>query len=560
MIEVTRASDGDSKRAASDARREQRREDRARVGDADIHLTTTRAERVRRWLDRAIFVLLVVLLFAVAAPYASVDPWWEGFFEACVFALGALWMIEGMLGGAWLVASHRLLIPLVALLAFAFAQTLPLPGGAQVAGLRVSRTISADPFETWRFAVRVAALILAAALLLRYTSSARRLRALVFAVVAVGCLSALFGFFRQTATKEALAFVSPRLAENVGGFAQFINRDHFAFLAEMSLGLALGLLISGRSRRERLPVYAAAALCVWAALVMSNSRGGLLGMFAQLAFAALLYFTFVARAARHSENDFDEDGDARHRHDEDRGVLRRHDEDHGARRLHHDDGGARRLRPVARRSTLLLRVGLVAALFASVFVGVLWVGGEPLATRLGALPGDVSAESSVRWGDRRVEVWRATWGLIKERPLVGVGFGAFRAGVTAHHDASGEMSLEQAHNDYLEILASGGIVGAALFAWFVAVFLRRALGSLRSQDSFRQAATVGALAGLAAVAVHSLFDFGLHVTANALVFTALAAIAAADSRAERHSDVRQITSAHSRERVKLEHHRSETSS
>src|SRR5256714_11576309 len=246
MIEVTRASDEESKRAASDARRVRRREDRARVGDADTPLKTTRAERVRRLLDRAIFVLLVALLFVVAAPYASVDPWWEGFFEACVFALGALWMIEGMLGGAWLVASHRLLIPLVALLAFAFAQTLPLPGGAQVAGLRVSRTISADPFETWRFAVRVAALILAAALMLRYTSSARRLRALVFAVVAVGCLSALFGFFRQTATKEALAFVSPRLAANVGGFAQFINRDHFAFLAEMSLGLLLGLLLSGR--------------------------------------------------------------------------------------------------------------------------------------------------------------------------------------------------------------------------------------------------------------------------------------------------------------------------
>jgi len=116
--------------------------------------------------------------------------------------------------------------------------------------------------------------------------------------------------------------------------------------------------------------------------------------------------------------------------------------------------------------------------------------------------------------------------------------GALRAGVTAHHDASGEMSLEQAHNDYLELLASGGVVGAALFVWFVAIFVRRALRSLRSQDLFRQAATIGALAGLAAVAVHSLFDFGLHITANALIFTALVSVVAAEPRVEERVGVR----------------------
>jgi O-antigen ligase len=489
MIEVTRASDERRRRVATNA-----------SGAATVALSIR--ERWRRRLDRAIFILLLALLFIVAVPYGSVDPWWEGVFEACIFALGALWMIEGMLGSAWLVAEHRLLIPLIALVLFTVAQTISLPGGASVAGVQFSRTLSADPFETWRFAVKLAALVLAAALLLRYTSSRRRLRALVLAVVGVGCASAAFGIFRQLATKQALEFVSPRLAENIGGYAQFINRNHFAYLAEMTLGLPLGLLISERSRRERWPAYIASALLVWAALVMSNSRGGLLGMFAQLAFAALLYFSFVARGVRRSENSFDE------------GV------------------GARPFHARVRRSTLLLRAALVSALLAVVFVGVVWVGGEPLASRLEALPGDVSAASSVRWGDRRAEVWRATWGLIKEHPLAGIGFGAFRAGITAHHDASGEMSLEQAHDDYLELLASGGVIGAAIFAWFVALFARRALKSLRSSDRFRQAAALGALAGLAAVAVHSLFDFGLHVTADALIFSALVVIAVAGGRAE----------------------------
>ena len=72
--------------------------------------TASAAERARRSLDRFIFASLLALGFLVAVPYGAVDPWWEGAFEASVFALGALWMLEGMLaGGSWLVPEQRLL-------------------------------------------------------------------------------------------------------------------------------------------------------------------------------------------------------------------------------------------------------------------------------------------------------------------------------------------------------------------------------------------------------------------------------------------------------------------
>lgn len=438
-------------------------------------------------LDRVIFVLTLALVAWAVVPYGSVDPWWEGVFECAAFALGALWVIESLASRrAPFVREHRLLAPVAALVLYAFVQTLAF-GREEVAGLpAVPRALSFDPEETWRFAVKTAALASVAALLLRYTTGRRRLRALVWTVTGACAASALFGLVRQASAPESLRWLSPRLAANIGGYAQFINRNHFALLAEMGLGLALGAALASALRRRwgALVVSLAAALVVWAALVASGSRGGLLGMFALLSALVLLYFTSVRRAG--------------------------------------EDGRARR----AGRRAWLARAAAVACLFALVGVGAVWVGGERLAERLEAVPGDVSlAESKVRWGDRRNEIWGATARVVREHPLAGVGFGAYRAAVTRHHDASGEMSLEQAHNDYLELLASGGLVALALAAWLAYLFARRARAVLASHDTERRALAAGALAGLAAVAVHSLFDFGLHVTANAAVFVALAVVA-----------------------------------
>jgi O-antigen ligase len=128
-----------------------------------------------------------------------------------------------------------------------------------------------------------------------------------------------------------------------------------------------------------------------------------------------------------------------------------------------------------------------------------------------------------------VDIWRATWEMFKARPLAGVGMGGYWAAIPERHDASGEYTPQQAHNDYLELLASGGLVGFALLLWFVFALLRRARSVARvGGDPFRRAALYGALAGLFGIAVHSLFDFGLHLTANAALFVALVVVATAD--------------------------------
>lgn len=456
-------------------------------------------KRIAQLLGRTIFTASLALIIVTAVPYGAAEPWWEAAFECAAFALGGLWIVEGLLSGRWLVREHRLLIPLLALVVFGLVQSAPLWGPSiEVAGIKIRHTLSADPYETRRATLKLLATTLAAGLLLRYTSDERRLRALIYVVLGVGVASALFGILRQTTQHGGPGFILPYL-EAGSGYGQFINRNHFAFLMEMSLGLALGLVAGGGAGREGLSIYVAALMPVWTALVLANSRGGILAMFCQVLFVALLFGTVRWRGATREQS----------------------------------GGAAGWLRRIS--GSRVARAVLAACLAITTAAGVVWVGGDPLASRLEHTPAEVSTETSdARAGARRAEIWKATWQLIKDHPVTGVGFGGYWVAIPEYHDASGELTPQQAHNDYLELLASGGVVGLTLGVWFIIAFIRHALLRLRSSDSFRRAACFGALAGILGVAVHSLVDFGLHVTINTLTFTALVAIATADGRTKGH--------------------------
>lgn len=449
--------------------------------------------RAARVLEAVIFYALLALIPLTAVPYGTADAWWQSAFECVVFALAALWALEGLLGGRWLVREHRLLAPLVVLLGFVFLQSVTL-GRAEVAGVEVYQALSADPFETRLVAFRFLALLLCAAMLLRYTSSRRRLSALTCAVVAVGVLSAAFGIVRQGMHFEGEGFVLAHLQPQLG-YAQFTNQNSFAMLMEMCLGLPLGLLTVADARRRgaRLFLLLSAGVLLWSALVLSTSRGALFGMFAQMILLASLWHGVRSP----------------------RGVSR--------------EGETRRRRFVP----LVVNSARVLCLLFVVGVGAVWIGGEHLIKRVEHLHGEVGAEGAGnRTYPRRVEMWQATWRMIEAHPFVGSGFGGYWLEVNRYYDATGTTVPQQAHNDYLEILAAGGLVGVAPVAWFVVAFVRRSRRCLCARGSFRRATCFGAVLGLCAVAVHSAVDFGLHVTANALVCAALVVIATAHVRRE----------------------------
>jgi O-antigen ligase/tetratricopeptide (TPR) repeat protein len=437
-----------------------------------------------------IFYALLSLIVLAPAKYGLVQEWWMSLFQCCVFALAALWAVEGLLGGGWLVREHRLLAPLLPLLIFVFLQSVPL-GWEEVAGVEVWRTLSADAYETRLAALRFLTHILFAAMLLRYTSSRRRLGALICAVVGVGIIGALFGLARQALHSHDERFASPYLWQQLE-YAPF-NANHFALLMEMCLGLLLGLAAGGGALRRGLRLFLClpAAALLWTALVLSTSRGGILAAAGQIVFLTLLWGV----ATPH-----------RRRHNEEKAVVRRRWYVH----------------------PLIMRAAVATCLLVALGIAAIWIGGDKLMQRIESLCGEIGAQGAGnRAFPRRSEMWWATWQMIKEHPLAGTGFGGYWLAIHQYYDASGISSPEQAHNDYLELLASGGLFAVVAAALFGGLFIRRARECLRSGDPFRRTACCGALTGLCGVALHSFVDFGLHITANALVFTALVVIAAA---------------------------------
>ena len=454
--------------------------------------------RASRILTTAIFCALLSLIVLTPAQHGLVKEWWTALFECIVFALAAVWAVEGLLGGGWFVREHWLLGPLVPLLVFVFWQSVPL-GLAEVAGVEVWRTLSADAYETRLVAFRFLAHLLVAAMLLRYTSSRRRLGALIYAVAVIGVTSALLRLGRQVLPSGGETLASPYLWPQLA-YGPF-NTDHFALLMEMCLGLLLGLAArSGALRRGIRLLCLPAAVLLWTAVALSNSRGGVLAAAGEIIFLALVWGVAAPR---------------RRRHDEEKPAV--------PRRWHAHPFIAR----LAVTTCLLLAMGLVAV----------WVGGDKFMERMASLRHEIDAQGAGnRDFPRRSVVWWSTWQMIKEHPLGGTGFGGYWLAINQYYDASGISSPEQAHNEYLELLASGGLVAVATVALCVGLFIKRARECLRSGDPFRRAACRSALTGLCGVALHSFVDFGLHITANALVCTALVVIATADVRATHNQD------------------------
>jgi O-antigen ligase len=132
----------------------------------------------------------------------------------------------------------------------------------------------------------------------------------------------------------------------------------------------------------------------------------------------------------------------------------------------------------------------------------------------------------------RAHFWSVTLDIIKAHPYLGTGLGAFGVIYTKYDTRNGLYRLEQAHNDYLQVLSDAGIIGALLAFSFVALLFWKAISRAHSRDDFRRGVALAALSGCFAVLVHSFFDFTLHTTSNALLFLVLAALATLNGRVD----------------------------
>ncbi len=436
--------------------------------------------------SRFIILMLCLAVVTTTLAFGTVHAWALAAFELSAALVFVLWMMDAWRTGVLRVSRNALQLPLLGLFAVGVVQLLPLGAAEAVAaapGLAPSRALSYDPQATRATLAQLAGLLVYFAAALAFVDSPKRLKLVARLVIIFGFLLAVYGLMQHFVNPRTIFFVrEPKMAEP---FGPYVNRHHFAGYMELALAMPLGLLFAGAVGRERVALYAFASAIMAIALVMTNSRGGLLSMVCQILFLAAVSMLARGRKRRGQERDLG-----------------------------------------SRARSAAVRVGLGFAMVLSVFVGVLYFGGEDALSRVA---GTVYSDDPTTG---RAHFWRGTLGIIQDHPVLGTGLGSFGAVYPRYDTGNGTYRLEQAHNDYLQILSDAGVVGGVLGLFFVAMLFWTALKRMHSQDRFRRGVALGALGGCAGVLVHSFFDFTLHTTANALLFLLLAALATVNGRVE----------------------------
>ncbi|MDQ3711796.1 MAG: O-antigen ligase family protein [Acidobacteriota bacterium] len=418
------------------------------------------------WASKTIFFLLGATIIFTALAYGTVHQPIVAIFYVAAIVVFLLWTVDAFVGGVLRFNKSLLQVPLAAAFLYALFQTIPFGSLAEVAGISgIPRTMSLDPFGTKVAALHFFALLLFFAALLTFIDSAKRLRKIVSLITIFGFVFAFFAILQAVLSPNKIYGIYE--VPYATPFGSFVNRHNFAAYMEMTICLPLGLMFVGAVNRDRRLLYITAIALMGIALLLSGSRGGLISLLAAIFFLVIL----TTKTKNYNQ--------------------------------------------------LWLKSGLAVLLVATIIVGSILIGGESSLTRLAesSNPEDLSTN--------RMHIWKVTTGVILKNLPFGAGFGAFGVAYTPFDSLNGLERVEQAHNDYLEVLAVAGIVGLIIGGFFLFHLFRTGLQNVKTSNTFRRGVCVGALAGCFAILVHSLFDFVLHTTAISMLFLTLVSLVVA---------------------------------
>jgi hypothetical protein len=152
------------------------------------------------------------------------------------------------------------------------------------------------------------------------------------------------------------------------------------------------------------------------------------------------------------------------------------------------------------------RRGVILAVLAALVISVVGLTRPALAGPLGAAGERVSTSRLEIGSPARVRLHETAFGLIARDPVVGVGPGGFVRESTTHDRLRVQGYV---HDEYVQLLAEQGAIGAALAAALVFA-VARLLWKGRV-DAPSRSIWAGCVAAFVAVAVHAGFDFVWHI-------------------------------------------------
>ena len=351
---------------------------------------------------------------------------------------------------------------------------------AFAAGMMRWHTISVWPTDT------LVAFVLYASLALLLVGTARLLsvtgsRRMVQALTVFGVVLALIGIIQKPLYTGAIYGLWPL---DIGRmpFGPFVNRNHFAGWMLMALPLTLALLSGGIHRSMRglkpgwrhkvlwfsspeasqLILVAAAAVIMALSLMLTMSRSGIAAFMLSL----MVMASFVVRAS-----------DTRSR-----------------------------------------RLASTACFVLLVIIVVVWSGPEVLASRFAA--GD--------WGEfnNRRGAWTDAWTVVRDFPLSGTGLNTYWAAALFYQRHELDYFFAQAHNDYFQIAAEGGLLLILPVIACIGIFVRNVSRTMYDRPgSMAWWLRAGAVTSLLSIACQETVEFSLQMPGNAVLFTIVCAIA-----------------------------------
>ena len=252
-------------------------------------------------------------------------------------------------------------------------------------------------------------------------------------------------------------------------YGPYVNHNHYAGLMELLLPFPLVLAATSLTSGNRKIVTGATAALMAGSIFLSGSRGGMLAFVAQMIVLAVL-------------------------------LLRK--------------------RQSGWKQPLML-----GGFLAMVVVFLIWMGGAELTQRLASIHAEAREEMN---GGFRLTIDRDCLRMFMKRPMLGWGLGTFPITYPGFRSFYTNFFVNQAHNDYLQLLVETGLVGFSIAIWFLVVVFRQAAAKLQNwSETASGSLTVAAMLGCVGIMVHSFLDFNLQIPANAALFYVLCGMAAA---------------------------------
>ncbi|MFC1849120.1 O-antigen ligase family protein [candidate division CSSED10-310 bacterium] len=335
------------------------------------------------------------------------------------------------------------------------------------------RTISLNPYQTFQGLIHFTFLFLLYLLAVRFFRKLQNLEFLIKVLILLGIGQSIYGFTEYLSGHHYVVFDPMNNLRSVTG--TFINRNHFAGYLEMSFFCAIGLLIH---RIKRLKLHRSHS---WRHHILTIFSDRNITLFFWLMCPIVIACGIVFSKSR-SGIIFTA-----------LGIL--------FFIFFH----------FLRKSSWKLAI----LFFCLIILSVYWTGTAGLSDRFDHMAQHYFA---------RQDFWVDTLHIFIHYPIAGTGMNTFDRVYPRHRLAYDNVDPVHAHNDYLELLSEGGLIGLILLVSLIFIISRQVKRNLDEIPDIYLSLFTGSLAGLVTIALHGLTDFNFQIMANQVNFIILLAI------------------------------------